>query len=128
MNPEIRLLKYIDDHPSLNISRYLTEVSVRLLFTYSMWGGSGRLYCTKEFSQFLYLIDANVYMILFMISRKNERKKYMINQKEKYKKKVIHWHRFEKEIGRINFCSTNAHMEYMYCISYTDFSHITEVR
>ena len=33
----IILMKYIDGHLSLNIPRYLTEVSVRLLYTYSMW-------------------------------------------------------------------------------------------
>ena len=31
------MIKYIDDHLSLNNPRYLTEVSVRLLYKYSMW-------------------------------------------------------------------------------------------
>ena len=31
------MIKYIDDHLSLNMPRYLTEVSVRLLYTYFMW-------------------------------------------------------------------------------------------
>ena len=35
--PQPTMIKYIDDHLSLNIPRYLTEVNVLLLYTYSMW-------------------------------------------------------------------------------------------